>query len=219
MRLYALFRLAFASTLDHKPFVLPHKATRWLIMQKARCQAVLRHRPSTDCKCTVSGTFHSPFGVLFTFPSRYWFTIGHQGVFSLRRWASQIHAGFHVTRATWVCVPEGRTSFGYRAVTFFGSACPAGIRLEVRFVTFRGTRKTPQTHPSTPHAQRLRPMTCTRFGLFRVRSPLLTESRFAFSSSSYLDVSVRWVGFVRLCIQRTIARVRLAGFPHSDTPG
>jgi hypothetical protein len=32
--------------------------------------------------------FHSPLGVLFTFPSRYWFTIGHRVVFSLRRWAS-----------------------------------------------------------------------------------------------------------------------------------
>ena len=46
--------------------------------------------------------FHSPPGVLFTFPSRYWFTIGHQGVFSLGRWSSQIHAGFHVSRATQV---------------------------------------------------------------------------------------------------------------------
>src|SRR5688500_12713580 len=33
-----------------------------------------------------------------------------------------------------------------------------------------------------------------RFGLFRVRSPLLAESRFDFSSSRYLDVSVPWVG-------------------------
>lgn len=24
------------------------------------------------------GLFHSPLGVLFTFPSRYWFTIGHE---------------------------------------------------------------------------------------------------------------------------------------------
>ena len=46
--------------------------------------------------------FHSPPGVLFAFPSRYWFTIGHQGVFSLGRWSSRIHAGFHVSRATQV---------------------------------------------------------------------------------------------------------------------
>src|SRR5207245_10295244 len=44
--------------------------------------------------------FHSPPGVLFTFPSRYWFTIGRQGVLSLRGWAPQIHTGFHVLRIT-----------------------------------------------------------------------------------------------------------------------
>jgi hypothetical protein len=45
--------------------------------------------------------FHSPPGVLFTFPSRYWFTIGRQVVFSLRGWSPQIHAEFHVLGATW----------------------------------------------------------------------------------------------------------------------
>ncbi len=44
--------------------------------------------------------FHSPPGVLFTFPSRYWFTIGHTGVFSLTRWSSLIHPEFHVLQAT-----------------------------------------------------------------------------------------------------------------------
>src|ERR671923_1761114 len=44
--------------------------------------------------------FHSPPGVLFTFPSRYWFTIGRQGVLSLGGWAPRIHTGFHVPRAT-----------------------------------------------------------------------------------------------------------------------
>ena len=39
------------------------------------------------------------------------------------------------------------------------------------------------------------------FGLFRVRSPLLTESHFDFLSYGYLDVSVPRVGFTYLCIQ------------------
>ena len=43
--------------------------------------------------------FHSPLGVLFTFPSRYWFTIGHQRVFSLGGWSSRIPTGF--LRAPW----------------------------------------------------------------------------------------------------------------------
>ena len=48
--------------------------------------------------------FHSPPGVLFTFPSRYWSAIGRRVIFSLRRWSSRIHAGFHVSRVTWVPV-------------------------------------------------------------------------------------------------------------------
>ncbi len=45
--------------------------------------------------------FHSPPGVLFTFPSRYLSAIGHQGVFRLSRWSCQIHAKFHEFRTTW----------------------------------------------------------------------------------------------------------------------
>ena len=44
--------------------------------------------------------FHSPPGVLFTFPSRYCSTIGHQVVFSLGRWSSRIPTRFHVSRGT-----------------------------------------------------------------------------------------------------------------------
>ncbi|PPD70745.1 hypothetical protein GOBAR_DD32371 [Gossypium barbadense] len=44
--------------------------------------------------------FHSPTGVLFTLPSRYYFAIGHPGVFSLARWSLLIHTGFHVPHAT-----------------------------------------------------------------------------------------------------------------------
>ena len=38
--------------------------------------------------------------MLFTFPSRYWYTIGLTGVFSLAGWSRRIHAGFLVSRAT-----------------------------------------------------------------------------------------------------------------------
>ena len=44
--------------------------------------------------------FHSPPGVLFTFPSRYCSTIGHQVVFSLMGWSPLIHTRFHVSRTT-----------------------------------------------------------------------------------------------------------------------
>ena len=41
-------------------------------------------------------------GVLFTFPSRYWFTIGRRLVLSLGRWSSRIPTGFLVPRGTQV---------------------------------------------------------------------------------------------------------------------
>ena len=44
--------------------------------------------------------FHSPPGVLFTFPSRYCFTIGHQVVFSLWGWSPIFHTRFPVSRTT-----------------------------------------------------------------------------------------------------------------------
>ena len=45
--------------------------------------------------------FFTPlFRVLFTFPSRYLFTIGHLRVFSLTRWCWLIHTRFHRPRAT-----------------------------------------------------------------------------------------------------------------------
>ena len=57
------------------------------------------------------------------------------------------------------------------------------------------------------------------FGLFRFRSPLLTESHVVFSSSGYLDVSVHRVPFLKLCIGLTVLKVLLSGFPHSDIHG
>ena len=44
--------------------------------------------------------FHSPPGVLFTFPSRYYSTIDHQVVFSLMGWSPLFHTRFHVPRIT-----------------------------------------------------------------------------------------------------------------------
>ena len=44
--------------------------------------------------------FHSPPGVLFTFPSRYCFAIGHQVVFRLGGWSPHLPSGFHVSAGT-----------------------------------------------------------------------------------------------------------------------
>ena len=58
-----------------------------------------------------------------------------------------------------------------------------------------------------------------RFGLFRFRSPLLTESHVVFFSSGYLDVSVHRVPLHTLWIGVWIHEVFSCGFPHSDICG
>ena len=80
---------------------------------------------------------------------------------------------------------------------------------------------------SQNHSTRLTRQSCSpnpgvhalRFGLFRVRSPLLTESHVVFSSSGYLDVSVHRVPFHTLWIGVWMTEVFSAGFPHSDISG
>jgi hypothetical protein len=68
-------------------------------MQKAR-----RHPDKSGLRPLVGARFqelfHSPVWVLFTFPSRYLFTIGLSGVFSLTGWSPQIQTGFLVSRPT-----------------------------------------------------------------------------------------------------------------------
>jgi hypothetical protein len=113
--------------------------------------------------------------VLFTFPSRYLFTIGHQGVFRLRRWSSQIHTEFLGLRATW---DTARESYRFR-VQGYHLLCR---RFPTSSATHTIYNSPPDQQiwlngPATPATQRLLALTRDRFGLFRFRSPLLTESR------------------------------------------
>src|SRR5690606_28626796 len=52
--------------------------------------------------------FHSPSGVLFAFPSRYWFTIGRSRVFSLGGWSPHLQTGFRVSRPTYLTLSSTR---------------------------------------------------------------------------------------------------------------
>ena len=74
---------------------------------------------------------------------------------------------------------------------------------------FHLTACLPRRGPTTPLLPKQQ-----RFGLFRVRSPLLAESHFVFSSYGYLDVSVPRV---RLLCRMT--GLPPAGLPHSDIRG
>ena len=146
-----------------KALTKPTTVTRRIIMQKARRHPVRRHSAPTACRHMVSGSFPPLEGVLFIFRSRYLFTIGRQRVLSLRRWASQIQTGFHVTGPT--RVPNGDCSaFEYGTVTLYGSAFQR-TSSSCQFCNFI-------CRPHNP-AGRSR-----RFRLFPFRSPLLRESSF-----------------------------------------
>src|SRR6195256_4169932 len=94
----ALFGLAFATASPHG-LTSPHTTN-----SQAHSSKGTRSRTNTPPR--LVGTrfqvlFHSPPGVLFTFPSRYLSAIGHQGVFRLSGWSRQIHTEFHGLGATW----------------------------------------------------------------------------------------------------------------------
>src|SRR5262245_59688732 len=126
-------------------------------MQKARRQpswgasSPVGLRPLVSTRFQV--LFHSPPGVLFTFPSRYWFTIGRWRVFSLARWSSRIPTGFHVSRGTWVPDPKSRIVFAYGALTLYGRTFQ-NLRLTIRFLTLRLPCEGVRSAPATPTVQR-----------------------------------------------------------------
>ena len=128
-------------------------------MQKASCHHALRHGSDTLYACGCRYYFTPLAGVLFTFPSRYSFTIGCQGVFSLIRWSGRIHAEFHVHRITWDTSRRFQTSLTRlsRSVATFSIVLSSIIHSHI---------KVPQPRPDKSGW----------FRLFRFRSPLLTES-------------------------------------------
>ena len=103
--------------------------------------------------------FHSPPGVLFTFPSQYFFTIGHQVVFRLGGWAPRIPYRFHVSVGTLDTGHFLRIS---------------STRLSLSLVELPNSLDYPLKcfYRSEPQAY------CySWFGLLRFRSPLLAKSR------------------------------------------
>jgi hypothetical protein len=96
----ALFGLAFATASPHG-LTSPHTTNS----QAHSSKGTLSHRPKALLQRIVGNRFqvlfHSPPGVLFTFPSRYLSAIGHQGVFRLSGWSRQIHTEFQGFRVTW----------------------------------------------------------------------------------------------------------------------
>ena len=70
MLLVALFRLAFASASDHQSLTSQHNVTRRSVLQKVQGRTLIVLPLLVNTGFQV--LFHSPPGVLFTFPSRYY---------------------------------------------------------------------------------------------------------------------------------------------------
>ena len=94
----ALFTLGFPTAPDLKSLTSLHTITRRTILQKVphRTHKVL----CVLVNIRFQVLFHSPPGVLFTFPSQYCFSIGHQVVFRLGGWSPQLPSGFLVSTGT-----------------------------------------------------------------------------------------------------------------------
>jgi hypothetical protein len=130
-------------------------------------------------------------GVLFTFPSRYWFAIGHQGVFSLAGWSPPIPTGLHESRGTWDTA-SSRFAFAYGAITRYGGPFQS-LRLTNRFVTLLML-----SHDPVGGLIR-------RFRLIPVRSPLLGESRLISFPPGTEMFQFSGLASPHLCIQCGIA--------------
>ena len=111
---------------------------------------VCKHRVSGSLSLPSRGAFHLSFTVLFS--------IGHQGVFSLTGWSPRVQTRFHVSRLT-------------LDTAMLTSVSPTGLSPPVvglpRRIRLQSSDQLCGPNPG---------MHALRFGLFRVRSPLLTES-------------------------------------------
>src|SRR4051812_44716645 len=140
-------------------------------MQKARSHPP--QRPKTLPRLPpLVGTrfqvlFHSPPGVLFTFPSRYSFTIGDGRVFSLGGWSPQLQSGLLgapnlLRNLCHTCICNSPTGL---------SPAMADRSRSLRLLHIHRAGQCPT------QALQPRPSEKVRFGLFPFRSPLLRESR------------------------------------------
>ena len=135
---------------DSYPLTLQYTVTRRLILQKARHHGIAS--ALTVCKSTVSDSFSLPSRGSFHLSLAVLCAIGSFRVFSLGRWASQIQAGFHVSRLTQV---------EYYVVLLLSptglSPCfaglPSSVQLTINFLTTQGILYFLSYSPSTPIMQ------------------------------------------------------------------
>ena len=153
----ALLRLAFASAPPLNGLTLPHSVTRRPVLQKVRDHP---HKGlSLLGSIRFQFLFHSPPGVLFTFPSRYYTLSVNWSYLALGDGPPIFTPDFSCPVLLWIL----RCVFQFRLRGYY----PVSPYFPVLF-TYRFTIRlcSPKPHKSYP----------LWFGLIRVRSPLLTES-------------------------------------------
>ena len=174
--------------------------TRRPVLQKVRhhtlscAVSACKHRVSGSLSLPSRGSFHLSLTVLYA--------IGHQVVFSLMRWSSHIPTGFHVSCGT-LDTRHLCHVFAYEAITPFRPVFQPCSTNNKRFMQVLNPEdKTP------------------RFGLFRVRSPLLAQSLVYFLFLRVLRCFSS-PGSLRICYIFTYGYRRITGgeFPHSDIYG
>ena len=117
MQLLVLVTLGFPAAPQLNCLTSLHTITRRTVLQK------VPHRTSIVLCVLVNirfqVLFHSPPGVLFTFPSQYCSSIGHQVVFRLGGWAPRLLTGFLVSADT-SDTAKLPSPFVYRTLTSCG---------------------------------------------------------------------------------------------------
>ena len=178
---------------------MPASAARRTVLQKVRGSSYKDVPQLVNIWFQV--LFHSPPGVLFTFPSQYYALSVTKEYLALRGGPRIFSQGSTCLDLLWIPLLSARLSLTGLSPSLAGF--PKTVLLG-SLNQFRGPN--PRVHAPW-------------FGLFRFRSPLLTESHVVFSSSGYLDVSVHRVPFLTLWIGVRTTEVYSARFPHSEISG
>ena len=152
-----LLTLAFTSAPYLKYLTSPAQETRRTVLQKVRGSALFAVPQLVNTGFQV--LFHSPPGVLFTFPSQYYALSVTKEYLALEGGPSDFPQGFSCLAVLWILPLP--IVFMYGAFTLSGLPSQA----------------VPLTNQLT-YAVLNPSMHARWFGLFRVRSPLLPESMF-----------------------------------------
>ena len=144
--------------------------------------------------------FHSPPGVLFTFPSQYY-------TLSVTEWYLALRGGPRLFPRNSSCfavlwILPAIVGLRVRDSHPFSSALPKLFHCPIVALC------SPKPHHARTMVWALPRSLAATYGI-----------TFVFSSSGYLDVSVHRVPSVYLCIQHTVTVSSSAGFPHSDICG